>query len=124
MDYGPFGATVKAGIAALKVKGSYLKKMRAGYQKKRDIVVEGLNCLGWKLKKPQATFYLWVPVPKGFTSMSFVEHLMDKTGVVVSPGTGFGDSGEGFVRFALVESDEKIKETVSRLKKAGIRYNG
>src|SRR3989338_4501980 len=122
--YGPFGATVKAGIAALKVKGSYLKKMRAGYQKKRDIVVEGLNCLGWKLKKHQATFYLWVPVPKGFTSMSFVEHLMDKTGVVVSPGTGFGDSGEGFVRFALVESDEKIKETVSRLKKAGIRYNG
>lgn len=124
LDYGPFAATVKAGIAALKVKGSYLKDMRDGYQKKRDIIVEGLNSLGWDLKKPEATFYLWVPIPKGFTSMSFVELLMNEAGVVVSPGTGFGDSGEGYVRFALVESDEKIKEIIARLKKAGIKYHG
>jgi len=124
LDYGPFGATVKAGTAALKVKGDYLQNMRDGYQKKRDIMVNGLNSLGWKLKKPEATFYLWVPVPSGFNAMTFVEHLLYKAGVVVSPGIGFGELGEGYVRFALVESEEKIKEAVIRLKEAGIEYNG
>jgi LL-diaminopimelate aminotransferase len=124
LDYGPFGATVKAGIAALKTRGSYLDDMRQTYQRKRDIAVEGLNSLGWKLKKPLATFYLWVPVPTGFNAMSFVEHLMHKADVAVSPGIGFGDLGEGYVRFALVESDEKIKEAILRMKKAGISYNG
>jgi LL-diaminopimelate aminotransferase len=124
LDYGPFGATVKAGIKALQMKDSYLARMRTGYQKKRDIMVEGLNALGWKIKKPLATFYLWVPIPAGFTSLSFTKHLLNKAGVVVSPGNGFGNSGEGYVRFALVDSDERIREAVSRIKKAGIRYHG
>jgi len=124
LDYGPFGATVKAGTAALKVKDDYLKKMREGYKRKRDIMVDGLNSLGWDLKKPEATFYLWLPVPSGFNAMSFVEHLMQKAGVAVSPGIGFGDMGEGYVRFALVESEDKIKQAVERLKKTGIKYNG
>ena len=123
LDYGPFGATVKAATVALKTKEDYFIKMRASYQKKRDICVEGLNSLGWNLKKPQATFYVWAPVPSGFTAMSFVKHLMHKTGVVVSPGIGFGDLGEGYFRIALVSSDEKIREAIYRLKKAGIKYN-
>jgi len=123
LDYGPFGATVKAGTVALKMKNGYFDDMRSGYQKKRDIMVEGLNSLGWNLKKPTATFYLWVPVPKGFTSMSFVEHLIHTIGVCVSPGTGFGDLGEGYVRIALVDSDAKIKEAIERMRKAGIRYS-
>ena len=124
LDYGPFGATVQASVTALKMKDGYLDKMRAAYQKRRDIMVEGLNSLGWKLKKPLATFYLWVPVPKGFTSMSFTEELLNKTGVVCSPGNGFGEPGEGYIRFALVDTDARIEEAVARLKKAGITYNG
>lgn len=124
LDYGPFGATVRAGTAALKVKEDYLEEMRAGYQRKRDIAVDGLNALGWQLKKPLATFYLWVPVPSGFNAMSFVEHLMHKADVAVSPGIGFGDLGEGYIRLALVDSDEKIAEAIARMKKAGITYNG
>lgn len=124
LDYGPFGATVRAGTAALKIKGDYLSNMRESYQRKRDIAVDGLNSLGWKLKKPMATFYLWVPVPSGFNAMSFVEHLMQKADVAVSPGIGFGDLGEGYIRLALIESDEKIAEAINRMKKAGIKYNG
>ena len=101
-----------------------MDKMRATYQGKRDILVEGLNELGWKLKKPMATFYLWVPVPAGFNSMTFTEHLIHKADVAVSPGIGFGDLGEGYVRFALVDTDERIKEAVERIRKAGIRYHG
>lgn len=122
LDYGPWSATVKAGTVALKMHNGYMDEMRATYQKKRDIMVEGLNGLGWDLKKPMATFYLWVPVPPGFNSMSFTEHLIHKADVAVSPGIGFGDLGEGYVRFALVDSDERIKEAVERIKRAGIRF--
>ncbi|MDD5382927.1 MAG: aminotransferase class I/II-fold pyridoxal phosphate-dependent enzyme, partial [Candidatus Margulisbacteria bacterium] len=123
LDYGPFKAIVKAAVTALRTENGYLDKMRLTYQKRRDIMVDGLNSLGWKLKKPLATFYLWIPVPSGYNSMTFVEHLIHKTSVVVSPGIGFGDLGEGYVRMALVDSDHNIHEAVSRMKKAGIKYN-
>lgn len=122
LDYGPFRATVKAATAALKTKPEYLDKMRASYQTKRDIFVEGLNSLGWQLRKTAATFYLWVPVPQGFNAMSFTKHLLKETGVVVSPGVGFGDLGEGYIRVALVNSDDKLRAAIERLKKAGIKY--
>jgi LL-diaminopimelate aminotransferase len=124
LDYGPFAATVKAGTAALRIKGGYFEEMRQGYQRKRDIMVEGLNALGWKLPKPMATFYLWVPVPSGFNAMTFVEHLVHKADVVVSPGIGFGDLGEGYVRIALVDTDDRLRLALDRIKQAGIRYNG
>ncbi|MFA5839955.1 MAG: aminotransferase class I/II-fold pyridoxal phosphate-dependent enzyme [Candidatus Margulisiibacteriota bacterium] len=122
LDYGPFAAVTRAGTAALKLHNGYFDKMRQTYQTRRDIMVDGLNSLGWKIKKPSATFYLWVPVPAGFTAMSFTQHLVQKTGVVVSPGTGFGDLGEGYVRIALVDSDTRIKEAIERIKKADIKY--
>lgn len=124
LDYGPFKAIVKAGIKALHMKDGYLDEMRQTYQRRRDLMVEGLNSLGWKLKKPMATFYLWVPVPSGFNSMTFTEHLLHKAEVVVSPGVGFGNLGEGYIRIALIDSDIRIVEAVERMKKAGIRYNG
>ena len=121
LDYGPFGAIVKASVTALKSKDGYLAKMRADYQKRRDIIVDGLNSMGWKLKKPCASMYVWAPVPSGFNSTSFTHHLIHETGVVVSPGVGFGDLGEGYVRLALVDSEERIQEAISRMKKAGIK---
>lgn len=124
LDYGPFRAIVKASVKALHLQDGYMDKMRSTYQKRRDIMVQGLISLGWKIKKPMATFYLWIPVPSGFNSMSFTEHLLQKTGVVVSPGIGFGNLGEGYVRIALVDSDDRINEAVTRMTKAGIRYNG
>jgi len=123
LDYGPFGAVIKASTVALKMKDGYMDRMRSVYQNRRDMMVDGLNELGWKMKKPMATFYLWVPVPNGFNSMTFTEHLIHKASVVVSPGTGFGELGEGYIRIALVDTDERIKEAVARLKKAGIRYD-
>ncbi|MEA3493612.1 MAG: LL-diaminopimelate aminotransferase [Candidatus Margulisiibacteriota bacterium] len=123
LDYGPFCAVVKASISALKVKKSYLDNMRATYQKRRDIMVDGLNSLGWNIKKPMAAMYLWIPVPSGFNASSFTNHLIHETGVVVSPGIGFGELGEGYVRISLVDTEERLKEALSRMKKAGIKYN-
>jgi len=123
LDYGPFGAIIKASVAALKTPDDYLDKMRATYQKRRDIVVEGLNSLGWSIKKPLAAMYVWAPVPADFTSMSFTNELMNKTGVVVSPGTGFGEPGEGYIRISLVDTEDRLKEAVERLKKAGIKFH-
>jgi LL-diaminopimelate aminotransferase len=80
--------------------------------------------MGWKLKSPPATFYLWVPVPDGYNALSFTEHLLYNTGICVSPGIGFGDMGEGYIRMALVDSDENIHEAVTRMQKAGVKYNG
>ncbi|MDI6731388.1 MAG: aminotransferase class I/II-fold pyridoxal phosphate-dependent enzyme [Candidatus Margulisbacteria bacterium] len=122
LDYGPFPAITKAATVALKMHNGYMAKMRQTYQCRRDIMVDGLNSLGWKLKKPTATFYLWVPVPAGYTAMSFTQHLVQHAGVVVSPGTGFGELGEGYIRIALVDIDDRIKEAIERLRKAGIKY--
>lgn len=123
LDYGPFGAVIKASVAALRVKKSYLDNVRATYQKRRDIMVEGLKELGWNIKKPMASMYLWIPVPAGFDASSFTDHLINKTGVVVSPGVGFGELGEGYVRLSLVDTEARLKEAISRMKKAGIKYN-
>lgn len=123
LDYGPFSAVIKASIAALKVKKDYLDNMRATYQKRRDIMVEGLKELGWNIKKPTASMYLWIPVPDGFDASSFTDHLIEKTGVVVSPGVGFGELGEGYIRISLVDTEARLKEAIARMKKAGIKYN-
>lgn len=122
LDYGPFPAITKASTVALQMHNGYMDNVRQTYQRRRDIMVEGLTSLGWKLKKPSATFYLWVPTPAGFTALSFTQHLVQQAGVVVSPGTGFGELGEGYVRFALVDTDDRLKEAIDRLRKAEITY--
>ena len=124
LDYGLFTSIQKAAVAGLKMKDGYFDKMRETYEKRRDIFVEGLRKLGWKINKPMATFYLFIPVPKGYNSTDFCLHLLEKTGVVVAPGVAFGDLGEGYVRIALVESEERLKEALNRMEKAKIRYEG
>ncbi|MHA1468812.1 MAG: aminotransferase class I/II-fold pyridoxal phosphate-dependent enzyme [Promethearchaeota archaeon] len=86
------------------------------YQERRDVLIKGLNDMGWKTENPKATFYVWTPIPKGeVNSMEFVKKLIN-VGVVITPGTGFGEYGEGFVRFALTQPIERIKEALERIK--------
>jgi len=124
LDYGLFTAVQKAAITALHMQDGYIDKVRATYQKRRDIFVEGINSLGWKIQKPQGTMYVWIPTPEGYDSTEFTMHLIEKTGIVVSPGVAFGDLGEGYVRVALVEPEQRLKEAIERLRKAGIKFNG
>jgi len=97
-------------------KPEIVEKNMIKYQERRDVLVKGLNNMGWKTEKPKATFYVWTPIPKGESnSMEFVKKLIN-IGVVITPGTGFGEYGEGFVRFALTQPIERIKEALERIK--------
>ena len=124
LDYGIFTCVQKAAITALNLKDGYIDNVRAIYKRRRDLFVEGLNRLGWKLKKPAATMYLWVPVPAGYNATSFSLHLLETTGVVAAPGVAFGSLGEGYVRFALVEKEDRLEEALRRMETAGIRFGG
>jgi LL-diaminopimelate aminotransferase len=118
LDSGVFQAIQEAGVAALKTSENMLSWIRNTYQERRDILFNGLTGLGFQLKKPEATFYIWAKVPSGFDSSAFAAHLLEKTGVLGTPGVGFGAPGEGYIRFALTQSVERIEEALDRIKKA------
>jgi LL-diaminopimelate aminotransferase len=90
--------------------------MNAVYARRRDLVVEALGALGVAVKPPQGTIYVWAPVPEGHTSTSFAELVLEQAGVVVSPGSMYGPSGEGFFRISLTTPDDRIAEAVERLR--------
>jgi LL-diaminopimelate aminotransferase len=115
LDSGVFQAIQEAAIAGLGLDQKMLLPIRNTYRQRRDILYKGLNELGMHLVKPDATFYLWVKVPPRFNSMGFVTHLLDQAGVLSTPGNGFGDAGEGYVRFALTAPDKRIQEAVERI---------
>jgi LL-diaminopimelate aminotransferase len=117
LDSGIFQAVQEAGIEALKTGESILRRIRNTYQERRDILYTGLKDIGLELEKPKATSYLWVKAPKDFNSSTFVAHLLEKAGVLATPGNGFGTAGEGYVRFALTVSAKRVKEAVERIKK-------
>lgn len=118
LDSGVFQAIQYAGITALTGPQDSLEEVRQVYQSRRDLVVEGLNSLGWRLTKPLGTFYVWAPVPAGYTSESFAEALLEKAGVIVTPGNGYGRYGEGYFRIALTITEERIKEALERISRA------
>ena len=115
LDSGVFQAIQEAAITALKMDPDDLSVIRNTYRERRDVLYDGLKKLGMDLLKPKATFYLWAKVPPGFDSMGFVSHMLDKTGVLATPGNGFGAAGEGYVRFALTASAGRIREAVHRI---------
>jgi LL-diaminopimelate aminotransferase len=117
LDSGIFQAIQEAGIEALETEEEVLANIRGTYQERRDILYEGLRKIGLDLKKPKATFYLWVKVPEGFNSTDFVVHLLNNAGILTTPGIGFGVHGEGYVRFALTVPTKRIREAVERIKK-------
>ncbi len=117
IDSGIFQAIQIAGIKALKNGDSFSEKMRLLYQERRDIFVDGLNTLGWEVKKPSATFYVWAKLPKGYdSSIEFAKFLLDRADIVTTPGIGFGTAGEGYIRFALTVDKFCLEEAVQRIK--------
>lgn len=120
VDSGVFQAIQEAGIYALEKCGDETKKQNKIYQERRDIVIDGLNSMGWKLEKTKATFYIWADVPEGYTSTKFVTELLDKTGVLVVPGNGYGDHGEGYFRISITVPTDRLREAIKRWKEKGI----
>ena len=118
MDSGVFQAVQHAGIAGLRDPSPIVEASRRIYAARRDILVGGLNDLGWYLPYPKGTFYVWAPVPKGYDSASFTEFVFEKTRVVLTPGAGFGSYGEGFFRAALTTEEDRMAEAIARMKKA------
>jgi LL-diaminopimelate aminotransferase len=119
IDSGAFDAIQLAGITALDSDQASVKEYCAIYQERRNILVSGLQKLGYQVTPPKATFYVWLPVPQGFTSMSFATHVLEQAGIVVVPGFGFGEPGEGYVRLALTVPKERLEEALARLAKLG-----
>jgi len=119
IDSGVFEAVQMAGVAALRGEQSCVKDMIGVYQERRDLMVRGLNDAGLEVESPKATFYLWIKVPKGYTSAKVATRLLDEAGLVVTPGNGFGDPGEGYFRIALTQTRQRLNEAVERLKKIG-----
>lgn len=122
IDSGTFKAVQEAAIAAFNADQAYIDRLNKMYQERRDVAEAGLRELGWDIKPSKATFYLWLPVPKGMTSEEFVTLMLEKANVVVPPGNGYGKYGEGYFRIALTKDVDTLKKCIQRMKDAGIRY--
>ncbi len=120
LDYGIFMPIQYAAIAALLDESSFSHGLREKYKKRRDLLVQGLNQIGWKVEEPKASMFVWAKVPATYTSTTFTYELMEKAGVVVTPGNAFGLNGEGFVRMALVKEEEVLKNVITNLKQSGL----
>ncbi len=117
-DSGIFQAIQVAGITALKSSDDAVEEMRNIYQERRDLFINGLRSIGWKITPPKATYYVWAKIPKGFKdSMETSKAFLEKADIVATPGVGFGDAGEGFVRMTLTVSKERLNQAVERLGK-------
>ncbi|HEY8192896.1 MAG TPA: LL-diaminopimelate aminotransferase [Gaiellaceae bacterium] len=115
LDSGMFEALQRAAAVALTDERDFPSRMSEVYSRRRDLIVEGLRKIGIAVEPPRATPYLWVRVPEGHDSASFTSLVLEEANVVVSPGPGYGDSGEGFVRLSLTVSDEQLEEAVRRI---------
>ena len=121
MDYGMFLPVQKGAVAALTGDQSIVADTCKAYERRRDVLCDGLIKAGWHMDTPAGTMFVWAPIPASYSdSDSFVKDLLDKTGVLVTPGSAFGPSGEGFVRMALVQSEEDMAKIVAAVAKSGI----
>ena len=117
LDSGIFQAIQEAGIEALRLGDQIVEPARKIYQERRDVLVEGLRAVGLDCEKPRATFYVWVSCPKGLSSAAFTTKLLEEAGVVTTPGNGFGDAGEGYVRFTVCVDKERLREVAERIRR-------
>ena len=120
LDYGIFTPVQVAAIAALEGDQQCVKDIRDMYQRRRDVLCNGLNEAGWPVEPPKATMFVWAQIPEAFRHMGSVEFsklLLQRGGVAVSPGVGFGEYGEGFVRFGLIENEHRTRQAIRGIKK-------
>ena len=120
MDYGIFTPIQVAAITALDSPDENLRKLAAVYQERRNIMADGMNAMGWPVEKPRAAMYLWAKIPQRYakmSSMDFSMMLLKEAAVAISPGSGFGSLGEGYVRMALVENKDRIRQALRNIKK-------
>jgi LL-diaminopimelate aminotransferase len=116
VDSGLFEAVQLAAVAALDGSGDSIGEMNSIYERRRDLVVETLRAIGVEVERPRGTIYVWAPVPEGHTSTSFVELVLEEAGVIISPGSMYGDSGEGFFRISLTTPDDRLTEALGRMR--------
>ncbi|HCF84893.1 MAG TPA: LL-diaminopimelate aminotransferase [Ktedonobacter sp.] len=118
IDSGMFRPVQYAAIEALQLPVSWIEQRNAIYRRRRDLLVAGCNAIGMRTQAPGAGLYVWAAIPGGFTSRDFANWLFEKTGVFVTPGTNFGDAGEGYVRISLTASEERIEAALQRMRTA------
>lgn len=118
IDSDIFNAVQRAAVAALTGPMDHLQELREIYRKRRDVVVDGLNALGWDLKAPLGSFYVWFPTRGHQSSAEFCELLLERVGVVAAPGPGYGPGGEGYVRISTTVSDHRLEEAMTRIRSA------
>ncbi len=119
LDYGVFQPIQIAAIIALEGEQGCVREIVEVYRKRRDVLVDGLNKQGWNVPKPKGTMFVWAPIPEPFRAMGsleFAKLLLQEAKMAVSPGIGFGEYGEGYVRFALVENEHRIRQALRGLK--------
>lgn len=121
IDSGVFQAIQEAGITALNLGSTQLDTIRSTYQGRRDAFIPLIKELGFKVEIPKAAFYIWIETPQGYKSMEFTKLLLEKSGIVTTPGIGFGEAGEGYNRMTLTVPKERLLEAAERIKKAGIQ---
>ncbi|MGE5174700.1 MAG: alanine transaminase [Betaproteobacteria bacterium] len=121
LDYGMFQPIQIASIIALKGPQECVKEISGMYQSRRDVLIDGLDQAGWKVEKPKATMFVWAEIPEPFKkmgSLEFSKHLIKEAKVAVSPGIGFGEYGDGYVRFALIENEHRLRQAAKGIKQA------
>lgn len=122
LDSGAFQAVQVAATKAIDGPWDAVDGMREIYRRRRDKVIGTLNSMGWNLTPPKGSIYIWAPVPKGYTSTGFAEKVFDESGVVITPGNGYGKAGEGYFRISLTVEEGKLDQALQRLKGAGIKF--
>lgn len=115
-----FGAVQMAAAHALTSPQDCVKELVDTYQRRRDVLFQGLQQIGWQATPSKGSFFAWLPVPKGYTSVSFADELLEKAHIVVAPGVGFGEHGEGYVRVGLLTEEHRIAEAVARIERLGL----
>ncbi|MHC0038650.1 aminotransferase class I/II-fold pyridoxal phosphate-dependent enzyme [Pseudoneobacillus sp. C159] len=111
-----FGAVQEAAAEALTASQDCVKELNALYEARRNVLINGLQSIGWEVQAPKGSFFAWLKVPQRFTSEEFADLLLDKAQIAVAPGIGFGEYGEGYVRVGLLTSEERMREAIRRMK--------
>jgi len=120
LDYGAFTLVQVAATAALNGPDDCIREMRETYRRRRDVLVESFGRAGWEIPEPRASMFAWAPLPPAFRTLGSIEFatlLVEKAELAISPGIGFGEHGEGFMRIALVENEQRIRQAARNLRR-------